>query len=137
MSRTFKSAFTALALILCFGLTASAAESYGSTDIAGDVSRYFANIDAASTLPAEEVKQESEKYLTLGELDLSTIRNVLRRTAPMPSGLPTNDTPAPVYVEAAPVVYAPVVVRQAAPVIVSSSTDADCLPCQKARRFRR
>lgn len=139
MSRTIKSALTAFALVLSIGLTVSAAENYFSADVADAVNGYFANVDArtdaALASSAEKAKTESETYLTLGELDLSTIRNVLRRTAPLPSGLPTSDdTPAVPVTYAAPVAAAPVYYAPAA--IVSSSTDADCLPCQK-RFFRR
>lgn len=159
MSRTIKSVIAAFAFVLCIGVTASAAESYTSS-FANDVSRYFDSSDplpgAIPAMPEEQVKEEGEKYLTLGELDLSTIRNVLRRTAPMPSGLPSNEDGIPanavpaepisyvqppvVYAQPAQVVYAqpaPVVYYEAskpAAQLVSSSTNADCLPCRKARR---
>lgn len=143
MSRTIKSVIAAFALVACIGSAAVAGEYCSSTNFAQDVQNYFATADTLSAPPADApAKAESEKYLTLGELDLSTIRNVMRRTAPMPSGLPTSDdapaaAPAAVtYVEppvAAPVVSYPVVYAAptyvAAP-MVSSSTNSNCAPCR-------
>lgn len=123
MSRTFKSVVCAIALVMSISATVSAAEFCSGANFLTDVQTYFARADAlpgaAPAAPADNFRPEGEKYVTLGDLDLSTIKNVLRRTAPIPFGLDGVSEGA----VAAQVVYADApIAYEAAPVVYETST---------------
>lgn len=155
MSRTLMSVVAAFALAMCIGATVSASDyCCPSQNFVNDVQAYFSVSDplpgAIPPAPAEKVKEERETYVTLADLDLSTIKNVLRYTAPIPSGLPSNDNmgvatpvvvsaPKVVYVESAPVAATSYVVS--APTVsyptvglTSTSSNSNCASCRRNRR---